>query len=434
MSLNLDAVQDAMEDLAKSSLGAGITEAKQIVSGDVAERFWDIAGQPTLEEQLHMSWEEQAAIRREKSKQIAARYGESNYSRNLSKHEQQVQQSLETGKIPGRGERVVGMVCGDEPPHERARMWVDLLLEPSGRAVLGQQAAWMTQTLIGYDALMKGSNADALEGMCCFLGLAGMAFNGDVDELVQVVAALGERADRTAASLCQWLAHLPVGQDFMYGGNWKAPEKSNEQLKMSPLLTTPSFVKVLDALVRLLRLMADPQTEALHGQGSRFISACLRSRHLPAAMRRLVQVIGRHDQEGFEPIAPIAIKILVNLCELSPLFVQGLREHPRVAALLHAVARVGPEEAGATLLQREHVHLCRLRSLCVHVIADKEQAPPKAMRGKEVTECDRCGAWCEKQQRCGGCKAVSYCDLVCQKAAWKQHKKMCRASQAAKSK
>lgn len=308
-------------------------------------------------------------------------------------------------------------------------MWVDLLLAPSGTAVLGQQATWITDDLIGNDSLMKGSNADSLEGMCCFLGLVGML---PKEHVGPVAAALSERAERTAPSLCQWLAHLPVGQDYMYGGDWKRPQKSSELLKMSPLLSSQAYVTTLDALLRLLRLMADPQTEKLYPRtGARFVAACLDSRHLPAAMRR--QVIGRHEDEAFAGVAGLAVDVLVHLCGAYPIFKKGLSEHPRAAALLQRVARLAPEDPASSLVQRDHADGVRqLRDYCRHAIEDGNQPPLKHMRGREVSECDWCGAWCERQQRCGACKAASYCDAVCQKAAWKSHKKACKASKAAR--
>jgi len=428
----MEEFDDLRGQIAEAAVKAGVTDSRTIMSGEVVDRLATAAGLPSIQEQLRMSGEAQFALHAAAVKKNAARFGVSEHSQSMRKHTEQVVEYMQTGQVPARGKRVVGMVCGDEPPQERALLWVDLLLAPRGKAVLGQQAAWMTQTLIGYDALMKGSNADALECMCCFLGLASMVAREG--HATAVVHALGERAASTAPSLCQWLAHLPVGQDYMYGGNWKAPDRSNERLKMSPLLTTPAFVKVLDALVRLLLLMADPQTEALHGQGAPFIAACLRSRHLPAAMRRLVQVIGRHDDDVLVGTAARSVETLDHLCENHPAFAHGLRAHPRAAAIFQAIARVAPEDAAATLVQRElAAQVRRLRGYCVHAITDREQPFAQAMRARDVTECDRCGAWCEKQQRCAGCKAVSYCDVACQKAAWKQHKKACRASQQPKA-
>lgn len=53
----------------------------------------------------------------------------------------------------------------------------------------------------------------------------------------------------------------------------------------------------------------------------------------------------------------------------------------------------------------------------------------RAKGGGECGECDRCGAWLAKQKKCSGCKAVCYCDALCQKAAWKTHKKACKAAE-----
>ncbi|KAI1783164.1 hypothetical protein LXA43DRAFT_357644 [Ganoderma leucocontextum] len=47
--------------------------------------------------------------------------------------------------------------------------------------------------------------------------------------------------------------------------------------------------------------------------------------------------------------------------------------------------------------------------------------------------CDHCGKrnWDgEKPKRCGGCRAVVYCNKECQKAAWQTHKTMCRTAPA----
>lgn len=40
--------------------------------------------------------------------------------------------------------------------------------------------------------------------------------------------------------------------------------------------------------------------------------------------------------------------------------------------------------------------------------------------------CGACGA-AGRMQRCGGCKAATYCSAECQAADWKAHKKACRA-------
>lgn len=39
--------------------------------------------------------------------------------------------------------------------------------------------------------------------------------------------------------------------------------------------------------------------------------------------------------------------------------------------------------------------------------------------------CKACGKMVEKTMRCGKCTVVKYCDRVCQKAHWSEHKKVC---------
>ena len=39
--------------------------------------------------------------------------------------------------------------------------------------------------------------------------------------------------------------------------------------------------------------------------------------------------------------------------------------------------------------------------------------------------CAHCGVEAFKMQRCSGCKTVAYCDRICQKRHWKQHKAFC---------
>ncbi|KAI9004009.1 hypothetical protein DFJ74DRAFT_694375 [Hyaloraphidium curvatum] len=40
--------------------------------------------------------------------------------------------------------------------------------------------------------------------------------------------------------------------------------------------------------------------------------------------------------------------------------------------------------------------------------------------------CDRCGAESDTLLRCSGCKVTRYCGAACQRAAWKDHKDICR--------
>lgn len=42
-----------------------------------------------------------------------------------------------------------------------------------------------------------------------------------------------------------------------------------------------------------------------------------------------------------------------------------------------------------------------------------------------VIRCANCNSMQEEMKRCSRCKMVLYCDAICQKAHWKQHKKIC---------
>ena len=46
--------------------------------------------------------------------------------------------------------------------------------------------------------------------------------------------------------------------------------------------------------------------------------------------------------------------------------------------------------------------------------------------------CDACGAALTKPLVCSGCQSASYCNAQCQKAAWKEHKPICKASIASR--
>lgn len=41
-----------------------------------------------------------------------------------------------------------------------------------------------------------------------------------------------------------------------------------------------------------------------------------------------------------------------------------------------------------------------------------------------ITYCDFCGTYCAKN-KCSACKLVYYCNVPCQSADWKKHKKYC---------
>ena len=52
----------------------------------------------------------------------------------------------------------------------------------------------------------------------------------------------------------------------------------------------------------------------------------------------------------------------------------------------------------------------------------------KTSSAVRLSPCAHCLTMMSKWYRCGGCKIAVYCGRTCQKAAWPQHKKMCKAS------
>ena len=235
------AMRKATEKLAEASISAGVPHK---VDGQTVNYLHDAMGSPTPAEivakgpkAMHQAMRDQVARYDDDRQERSERNTRDEYHENLRKNMQQLDCMNQLGVAPAPGDRVTGVIIGDEPPELRAQLWVDLLLAPSRKAVLGGQCAWLTQHFIGYDALKTGMNADALEGMCAFLGLSAMLFEQDGEHAMAVEAALVGRAEQTAPSLCQWLAHQPVEQSYMYGGNWKRPKQSSDRLLMSPLLT-----------------------------------------------------------------------------------------------------------------------------------------------------------------------------------------------------
>tara|TARA_B110001452_G_scaffold248931_1_gene236066 strand:- start:9 stop:1325 length:1317 start_codon:yes stop_codon:yes gene_type:complete len=433
-----DRVVRAAEELAIEARRAGV-DAKQLIDGEQATEFARLGGRQLPQDVAKLGLAQQQEVVRAQLSTVPAEWrGE--YHDNASRLVKEVEHAKRTGRAPPPSERPIGVICGDEAPPERARMWIALALAPSGKAVLGGQCSWLTQNFIGYDALMKGSNADALECMCALLGLGHMlapprAGDGDhADETAcvgAVASALGKHASPMAASLCQWLAHQPVGQDYMYGGDWKRPHRSSDKLLMSPLLTSEPALKMMNSLLLLLWLMCDPQTEELYGCGRAFTRACVASCHFPAALRRLVQLTARHDDPELRRynLPSLALQSLDALCTREPAAAALLHTHARASDVLRPIAKVGADEPTASQLQQEHgPAVRRLLRLTLEALTDANAGPPRPMRSLECQECDRCGAWCERQKRCAGCKAVSYCDGSCQKAAWKKHKKSCRAA------
>jgi hypothetical protein len=224
----LEALEDVQAEHGETFAAVGLAMLKSgkgsgaYISGQISEKVAVENGALPYGVQLKMGAQERTAYSKQRLEENEKRYPgfrQSVYAQQAKKAHEQLDKAKRSGAAPGREKRVVGFICGDEPPATRARMWVDLLLAPSGEACLMGQCAWMTSELIGYDSLQKGCNADALEGMCAFLGLAEMTAGSEPDEIGAVVSALSERAERTAPSLLQWIAHQPVGQECTSHGS-----------------------------------------------------------------------------------------------------------------------------------------------------------------------------------------------------------------------
>ncbi len=56
--------------------------------------------------------------------------------------------------------------------------------------------------------------------------------------------------------------------------------------------------------------------------------------------------------------------------------------------------------------------------------ADPQPPPDAAEPEPPPPVCAQCGG--EATERCAGCRGVQYCGRECQKAAWPQHRDLCR--------
>lgn len=59
-------------------------------------------------------------------------------------------------------------------------------------------------------------------------------------------------------------------------------------------------------------------------------------------------------------------------------------------------------------------------------VPEKTEATERLLHKVLRTPCANCDDLKEKMPRCGGCMAVRYCSIECQKAHWLEHKKVCR--------
>lgn len=431
---------DAMATIGLAVMKNG-KEVSSYMSGQVAEKIGVENGGLPNAMVMQMGVDERNAYAKERLEANAKRhegFGRSVYGKSAFKATKQLEDTNRTGLGPERAKAVVGFITGQEPHPTRARMWVDLLLCPSGEAVLMGQCAWMTGELIGYEALMKGTNADALEGMCAFIGLADMVIGGEPEEIGAVVDALSERAERIAPALLQWIAHQPVGQDFLYGGHWKRPAKAPPTLPMSPLLHTQPAARVMNCLLRLLRLIADPTTYALYPEARPFVSACAKAVHLPATIRRLLQIIARRGSlpdEACPELAQLPAMAITALHGMSahPHVASILREHPRAAQVLTTASSSSTARGSDTEEEEEEEALAsRLRCLLQLCAGGSAACRSSTDAPLDKTECNHCGVRCYKMSTCQ-CARVAYCDALCQRADWKAHKSVCPVQQERKA-
>lgn len=82
--------------------------------------------------------------------------------------------------------------------------------------------------------------------------------------------------------------------------------------------------------------------------------------------------------------------------------------------LWHNMNEINSDDGLHKFMHHENKQKC----LCMqHVAAEVAKKKPK--------KCLFCGAAMNKPQRCSRCKKAHYCDVDCQKKAWKMHKKVC---------
>ena len=137
------AMRKATEKLAEASISAGVPHK---VDGQTVNYLHDAMGSPTPAEivakgpkAMHQAMRDQVA-RYDDDRQERSERKRDEYHENLRKNMQQLDCMNQLGVAPAPGDRVTGVIIGDEPPELRAQLWVDLLLAPSRKAVLGGHA------------------------------------------------------------------------------------------------------------------------------------------------------------------------------------------------------------------------------------------------------------------------------------------------------
>ena len=177
-------VEDIMGPTAAKAALESLEGKRVAVDGELANAIAVETQGKSIAEQYKMPVAERNAFHKKQLGRLEHKGVKSEYGDLAQKAYAQLEEAKRTGVAPRRGERVVGFITGNEPAEERALMWVDLLLSPSGKAVLMGQPSWMNEQM-GMAALLKGSNADSLECMCCWMGLGSMIGAGRPPSLMR---------------------------------------------------------------------------------------------------------------------------------------------------------------------------------------------------------------------------------------------------------
>lgn len=182
-----------------------------------------------------------------------------------------------------------GAISPGMAPREKAEAYIDLMLAPSGQAVLVGEPATFTARL-GHENLMH-CNADELEIIAAFFGLQQItAVNFKV-----VLCAITKRP-AVLPTLCAWLAYTPyVGSEAASGFSsrqeidFKEPESFDGSLSMTPEQRGSRYYAMMHSCLELLDLVVSEG-------GSWLIRDFCNSRHARKAMLRLVALCGHSDR------------------------------------------------------------------------------------------------------------------------------------------
>ena len=215
-----------------------------------------------------------------------------------------------TGPAPGE-------IYSTMRPRTKAHAYTDLLLAPTGEAVLiGEPEEWIDR--VGHENLASCSS-DAREIIAALGGLEVLT-----DEDAQsVVAALGYRADEAMPLLCAFLAFTPYigtvepGQGFEAAAkvDFKSPGSSERAFASTAEQDGDAYFTVVTSVLAVLRIIC-----CTAPSGSPLTKVILSSPHAAQCLRRCVGLAGRYMPRVREPeltAALLAREILCALCTAS---------------------------------------------------------------------------------------------------------------------